>query len=204
MNHKIILLFMSLFISTIFFFSSFPVYADDHHKKDKGCNKLIDNDDDTDHHRKRKREHQKGDDHSGGSMKTIKNTVYQDECGTCHFAYQPELMPTASWIVLMKNIGDHFGETIELNDDSKKSITDYLNANSAGNSGTKRGTKITRSIKGQVPMRITQVPYIIDEHHDISPSVFNREAIGSFSNCIACHTMAENGIYDDDNVRIPK
>ncbi|MBU0973733.1 MAG: diheme cytochrome c, partial [Proteobacteria bacterium] len=39
---------------------------------------------------------------------------------------------------------------------------------------------------------------------EISPDVLNRESIGSLSNCIACHTTAEDGIYDDDNVKIPK
>ena len=31
-----------------------------------------------------------------------------------------------------------------------------------------------------------------------------RESIGSLSNCLACHITAEEGIYEDDNVKIPK
>ena len=61
-----------------------------------------------------------------------------------------------------------------------------------------------KSIGSQTPLRITQVPYIQREHHKIQPSVFERESIGSFSNCAACHTTAEKGIYDDDAVTIPK
>ncbi|MDZ7696298.1 MAG: hypothetical protein U5R49_04980 [Deltaproteobacteria bacterium] len=30
-----------------------------------------------------------------------------------------------------------------------------------------------------------------------------RESIGSFSNCAACHTTAEKGTYDDDGIQIP-
>ncbi|WP_459915644.1 hypothetical protein [Desulfocicer niacini] len=47
-------------------------------------------------------------------------------------------------------------------------------------------------------------PYIIKKHHEISQKVLNRASIGSLSNCIACHTIAENGNYDDDNMNIPK
>jgi mono/diheme cytochrome c family protein len=34
--------------------------------------------------------------------------------------------------------------------------------------------------------------------------VFVRPSVGSFSNCIACHTTAEKGVYDDDHVTIPQ
>jgi len=53
-------------------------------------------------------------------------------------------------------------------------------------------------------MRITDTPYIREKHHDLNPEVLERESIGSLSNCIACHTTAEEGIYEDDNVKIPR
>ncbi len=53
-------------------------------------------------------------------------------------------------------------------------------------------------------MRITDTPYIREKHHEIKPEVFKRESVGSSSNCIACHTTAEEGIYEEDNVKIPK
>jgi len=34
--------------------------------------------------------------------------------------------------------------------------------------------------------------------------VFKRESIGALANCMACHLTTEKGIYDDDNVKIPK
>jgi hypothetical protein len=61
-----------------------------------------------------------------------------------------------------------------------------------------------RSLGNQVPLRITDIPYIREKHHEISPNILKRESIGSLSNCSACHTTAENGIYEDDNVTIPK
>ena len=51
---------------------------------------------------------------------------------------------------------------------------------------------------------ITEIPYLLNKHHEIPPDVFKRESIGSFSNCAACQTNAGDGIYDDDNVRIPR
>jgi len=53
-------------------------------------------------------------------------------------------------------------------------------------------------------MRITDTPYIREKHHELDPEVLKRKSIGSLSNCIACHTTAEKGIYEDDNVKIPQ
>jgi len=204
MNHKLMLLIISLFATILLFMPSITVNADDDHKQKKWYNKILgDDDDDSDHH-KRKRERKRDGSHSGSSKKIIKNTVYQDTCGECHFAYQPDLMPAPSWTALMKSLDDHFGETITLDDDSIKTIADYLNTNSAENSRIKRGAKIIKSLKNKIPMRITETPYLLHEHHEISPNVFNRESIKSFANCVACHTTAEDGIYDDDNVKIPQ
>ncbi|MCG6880933.1 MAG: diheme cytochrome c [Deltaproteobacteria bacterium] len=60
-----------------------------------------------------------------------------------------------------------------------------------------------KSIGSQTPLRITEIPYIRREHHEMDAKVFARESIGSFSNCTACHKTAEKGIYDDDAVTIP-
>ena len=38
----------------------------------------------------------------------------------------------------------------------------------------------------------------------IQTNVLTHESIGSLSNCGACHTGAEKGIYDDDSVTIPR
>ena len=55
-----------------------------------------------------------------------------------------------------------------------------------------------------MPLRITDIPYIREKHHELDPAVFERESIGSLANCTACHLTAEKGIYDDDHVKIPK
>ncbi len=70
----------------------------------------------------KKRDHKQGDSHSGASTNTVKNPVYQDACGLCHLAYQPDLMPAASWNALIKRLDDHFGESVELYDDLIKTM----------------------------------------------------------------------------------
>lgn len=131
------------------------------------------------------------------------NPVYEQECGTCHFAYQPELLPEASWMRILKGLNNHFGVSIILDDDPEREVTYYLRAYSAENSSAKHSLKIMGSLGNEAPLRITDIPYIRKKHNDISQDILDRESIGSLSNCSACHTETQNGIYDDDTVRIP-
>ncbi|MDY0219871.1 MAG: diheme cytochrome c [Desulfobacterium sp.] len=180
--------------------------ADDNHEEKKWYQKSLDHDDenDNDRHRKRKHKRNRDDDHNNSYLRQVNNPTYEEECGACHFVYQPELLPSASWVKILGNLDDHFGETVELDDDSKKNIAAYLKSNSAEYSSAKDAVKIMRCLRNQVPLRITDIPYIIEKHHEISPDILKRNSIGSLSNCSACHMTAEEGIYEDDNVTIPK
>jgi hypothetical protein len=161
-------------------------------------------------HKERKRyqrRHRNGSEHyRKRHLKPVDNPTYKEICGGCHFAYQPELLPSGSWEKILAGFADHFGEEIEIDQESKRIIAEYLKANSAEYSSAKPAVKIMRSLRGQTPMRITDVPYIRHKHKDddIPADAFTRKSVGSMSNCIACHTTAENGIYDDDHVVIPK
>jgi len=132
----------------------------------------------------------------------ITNETYRTNCGGCHFAYQPGLLPARSWQAITD--GGHPGGGLSLDKKAKAEIRNYLTQNSAERSNAKRSRKILASLGSSVPTRISEVPYIREKHHEIDPDVFLRKAIGSRGNCIACHKTAANGDYDDDNVAIPK
>lgn len=163
---------------------------------------------DGDKHKERKRyqkRYRNDSKHYGKRYLTpVNNPTYKEECGGCHFAYQPELLPSGSWDKILAGLEDHFGEFIELDPDSKKIMAEYLKANAADHSSAKRAVKIMRSLGNRTPLKITQIPYIQQKHHEVSPKVLARDSIGSLSNCSACHTTAEKGIYEDDYVEIPR
>jgi hypothetical protein len=155
-------------------------------------------------HRNRYRERHRDNEHGITHLKPVSDPTYKDKCGDCHFPYQPELLPSSSWKNILDRPNDHFGASIELDEESKKNILGYLETNAAEHSNAKRAVKITRSVEAQVPTRITEIPYIREKHHDISAATIKRQSIGSLSNCTACHTRAREGIYDDDFVVIPE
>jgi hypothetical protein len=166
---------------------------------------------DDDHYQKRHRyrggSHEvddDNDDHNRDYLKPVTDQTYKEACAQCHFAYQPELLPSASWLKILNQLNDHFGEEIEVNPDTRRTISDYLKSNGAESSSAKPARRIMRSLGDNAPMRITEIPYIRAKHHKISASTLERKSIGSLSNCSACHATAEQGIYDDDRVKIPQ
>jgi hypothetical protein len=167
---------------------------------------------DDDHYKKRYRYRggrQKVDDDRNGhdnndNLKPVTNQTYKETCGGCHFTYQPELLPSTSWLKILNQLDNHFGEEIETDLATIKNISDYLTTNGAENSSAERSVKIMRCLGNETPIRITDIPYIRKKHHELDPAIFKRKSIGSLSNCIACHTTAEKGIYDDDDVKIPE
>lgn len=138
------------------------------------------------------------------SMTAVTNPVYKEQCGACHFAYQPELLPSGSWKKILGKLDDHFGEVLPLDPEMIDDIGAYLQANAAERSSAKRAVKIVNSLGGATPLRITEVPYISHKHRKISNDVLRRRSIGSLANCLACHRTAANGVYNDDSVSIPK
>src|SRR3990170_4872830 len=68
---------------------------------------------------------------------SVTNKLYEQECGACHFAYQPGLLPAQSWKKTLNNLSDHFGETVELEKGDLAALTEYLTKDSAALSGNK-------------------------------------------------------------------
>jgi hypothetical protein len=140
-------------------------------------------------------------------VQPVTNKTYADECGSCHYAYPPGLLPGKSWAKLLddKALNDHFGENASLDKDTLKVISDYALENAAEKSNFKRSRKIALATEvGEAPLRITEVRYIKRKHHDIPGKMIkgNKE-VKSLSYCNACHTKADKGIFDSDTVVIP-
>lgn len=155
-------------------------------------------------HHQEKEDQDETEDDDGDNLLPVNNSTYSENCGFCHFVYQPGLLPAASWNKILNDLETHFGEPVVIDQNYLKAIAEYLKANAADSSSTEKSLKIMKSLGDQTPLRITEVPYIQKKHHEITKDILARKSIGSLSNCSACHKTAEKGFYDDDGVLIPK
>lgn len=128
-----------------------------------------------------------------GNVPQADNALYQKECASCHFGYQPAHLNKVSWEKVMGNLSDHFGTDASLGKVETQQLLDYLTTN-AGNG------KMTTN---NPTMQITKSPYFIKEHRKIAPKLIEQKEVGTLANCIACHTSADKGNYSERNIVIP-
>lgn len=140
-------------------------------------------------------------------VKPVTDRIYLEECGGCHFAYQPGLLPARSWEALLNKdaLRKHFGANAELDADTLKEIHDYAVDNAADKSWYKRSRKIAVATEtGPAPLRITGLLYISRKHEEIPEKMIKgNKGVKSLSFCDKCHTQAAMGVYDADTVNIP-
>jgi len=182
---------------------------DDDGKKSKGGNwfsSLFEDDDDEHGERRRSSGNQ------GNKMSPVLASIpaappeFETECGSCHMAYQPELLPAVSWDKVMSDLENHFGEDASIDTKTQQLIANHLKRFSAEKSDSRLSRrKIMRDLGNRVYLRISEIPKLKREHSEhISTSVLKRPAIRSIANCVACHIPAEQGEYDEDYVQIPR
>lgn len=149
-----------------------------------------------------------GDDDDGhGHRPTtpVSSPAYQEECGSCHLAYPPGLLPARSWAAIMTSLEDHFGQNAEVEEATQQELTRYLLENAAETGSHRRSRKVLRGVPAErTPLRISTLPYIWRKHDELRPEVFARPAVTRRANCTACHSGAERGDFDDDRVKVPR
>jgi hypothetical protein len=135
----------------------------------------------------------------------VETELYTRECGGCHFPYQPGLLPASSWETIMGHLDEHFGENAELAGDDSNTIRNFLLNNAAGRANYGLPNKIMAAQgKRPLPLRITEMRYFVYEHNDLKKQlVQDNPEVRSFSNCDRCHQSAQQGLYDEHDVRIP-
>jgi len=128
----------------------------------------------------------------------IKDKVVAEECGDCHMAFQPQMLPKKSWAKIMTGLSEHFGEDASVDAPTQKRIEKYLISNAA-DSGWRDGKFMRGLAKGAAPLRITETPHWVREHnHEVPEGAWKDAKVKTKANCLACHRRANKGDYDDD------
>jgi cytochrome b len=133
------------------------------------------------------------------------NAQWRSECGSCHGLFYPALLPIRSWQKMMAEQGQHFGTDLGLDDATAKAVLAFLVVNAAEKHQIEAGYKIESSLaKDATPLRVTETPYWVKKHHEITTADWANPLVKSKSNCAACHADAEAGTYEDAAMHIPK
>lgn len=151
-----------------------------------------------------KRDYEEYERRSTGVVR-VQSPLYAEECGSCHMAYPPGLLPAISWEKVMLGLEDHFGDNAELDDEAHQAINKFLIDNSSDNSKYRRSQQFGRLEQmDNVRIRITEAGYFKHEHNEIPlRMVTDNPEVKSFSHCNTCHIKAEQGSFNEHDIQIP-
>jgi len=140
-----------------------------------------------------------------GGFAPVSDATYTKECGGCHFAYLPGMLPARSWEKLFSG-SDHFGEALALDPAVAADIRRYLVENAADRSSYRGSEAILyRLADGATPVRITQLPvmrqrhYVVENVVDITP----KAPVKKLTNCNDCHERAAAGSFAYQEIVVP-
>jgi Dihaem cytochrome c len=117
---------------------------------------------------------------------SVKDRTALKECGACHMAYPPALLPGRSWQKIIGNLANHFGEVASLPEKTQADLLLFY----VGNAGDSPGGEhyfMNRLRSGDLPARITQMPFWRGIHGGFGASAFTRPNVRKPGNCIGCH-----------------
>jgi hypothetical protein len=134
------------------------------------------------------------EDDDEGHLYTAIHPAWKTECGGCHVAYPPQMLPARSWRALMSGLNDHFGTDASLDPQTAADIGAFLERNA--------GRERTPAM--QPMLRITETSWFVREHDEVPARVWKSATVGSPSNCGACHVNADRSIYGEGSLRLPK
>lgn len=131
---------------------------------------------------------------AGSRAPLADNATWRIECSGCHVPYPATLLPAQAWRQIMGTLDRHFGTDASVDAKAMGEIAAFLEANAGRD----------RSGATQTEPRITTSSRFLRKHHEVAPATFRSTAVGSASNCAACHPGAARGDFDEHAVRIPR
>jgi Dihaem cytochrome c len=112
--------------------------------------------------------------------------AFRQECGACHWAYLPELLPAHSWQKITSDLSHHFDQNASLDASTTRQITDYLTRHAADAPGANHS--FMRGLSASdAPLRVTDTPLWRAIHEEINPLAFTQPRVKTKANCMGCH-----------------
>ena len=132
---------------------------------------------------------------------------YEYECGACHIAYPPQVLPKSSWRLLLSSLENHFGEDARLDKITPQELQAYLTQYASDSDNAGKFSNFSKRLQNPTPIRITRLHFWRLKHDKLLKKerqfIILNPDVGSASRCNACHEKAEQGLFQKHTVQIP-
>ncbi len=116
-----------------------------------------------------------------GWAPTTENAAWRNECGACHSAFAPALLPSAAWADIMASLREHFGADASVDASTHQEIAAFLQRNGSDERYSADGT--------QAP-RITRSERFVYKHRS-AIRLWQKGQVKNLIDCSLCHRGAD-------------
>ena len=129
------------------------------------------------------------------------SNVWTRECGGCHLAYSPAMLPLRSWERMMQEQENHFGEDLSLKPATVAALLAYVKERRPLPWASAR---LSRSAPAQeAPQRISELRFWRRAHRGLGPDAFRPPVSHGRHDCDTCHADAASGIFGPRMIQRP-
>ena len=132
----------------------------------------------------------------------MKLEPWSKECGSCHLAYAPAMLPIASWQRTVDEQEKHFGEDLGLTEAMSARLLAHAKSAAAPSWGA---WKLASSVPaGEAPLEVSATPFWKSAHASLPESAFRPPVSAGKHECEACHRDAGSGKFHPRMIQISK
>jgi cytochrome b len=132
----------------------------------------------------------------------LKAQAWSKECGGCHLAYSPALLPFTSWQRTIDEQDRHFGEDLGLTAAAGQRLLDHARKEAPPSWAA---WKLAASAgPGKPPLEITATAFWRDAHASLPEAAFKPPVSAGRHECEACHRDAGSGIFHPRMIHMAK
>jgi hypothetical protein len=117
---------------------------------------------------------------------------YLKECGSCHVAFPPALLPAQDWQTIMNSLDKHYGTDASLDAKTRDALTAELQRNAS--------RRDKHAGRGQPP-RLTRSAWFEKEHGTLPEK--RTATLPAAAQCEVCHSRAAEGDYAESGIKLP-
>jgi cytochrome b len=148
------------------------------------------------------RDHERRMREEAAAKATLKTQAWFKECGSCHLAYSPAMLPFASWQRTLDEQEKHFGEDLGLGAEAVRTLLEHAKATPAPSWAA---WKLAASVpKGEAPLEVSVTPFWREAHSSLHDSDFKPPRSAGRHDCEACHQDAASGIFHPRMIHMAK
>lgn len=128
----------------------------------------------------------------------VTDPVVKEECGSCHMAFAPSMLPAKSWQRMMVNLTSISATTPKPKTPPPQRKSPSISLPTpAMRVASALAANCSKALPRDPPHNASRLPKWVSKHRKVPDWEWRHKDVRTKANCVACHSAAEQGYYEE-------